>query len=370
MYTAFYSLQKKPFSMTPDPSFLYMTSQHREALTGLTYAILDRKGFLVLSGKAGVGKTTVLAWVLERLPYNKVRSSVILNPTLKPEEFLELALLDFGITDVPASKAQRLWILQRFLVEGRKEGKVNVLIVDEAHKLSWEVLEEIRLLGNMESGEEKLIQILLLGQSELDDVLNSPGLWQLKQRISVRLTLDALSTDDVERYIQHRWTVAGGKAHPFTLDAIAQLKQYSRGIPRLINSLSDNSLIQAFADESLTVTVAHVNAAADDLQLIEKVEKPVEPAPLMVLPVVAHAPTAAPVVDRPAVAEETVEVPAGPPLRVIPVNGHAKNGTVLPMLESYPQPKRWFLLRWADKLGLTYNAPAERSDHAVTGKKK
>ena len=134
MYTEFYGLAKKPFNMTPDPAFLFLTAQHREALAGLTYAVLERKGFLVLSGMAGLGKTTLLAWVLQKLPCDRVQSSVILNPLLTREEFLELAMLDFGLTDIPASKAQRLWMLQKYLMQGRKEGMINVLIeIGRAH---------------------------------------------------------------------------------------------------------------------------------------------------------------------------------------------------------------------------------------------
>lgn len=146
MYKEFYGLAKKPFNMTPDPAFLFLTKQHSEALAGLSYAIVERKGLLVLSGVAGCGKTTLLAWVLGRLPVTQVQSSVILNPMLKPDEFIEMAMLDFGMTAIPESKARRLWMLQNFLVQGQREGKINVLIVDEAHKLSVDLLEEIRLL--------------------------------------------------------------------------------------------------------------------------------------------------------------------------------------------------------------------------------
>jgi general secretion pathway protein A len=192
---------------------------------------------------------------------------------LTKEEFLELAMLDFGLTDIPVSKAQRLWMLQKFLLRGRKDGKINVLIVDEAHKLSTQLLEEIRLLGNLEYGDEKLIQILLIGQSELDEVMNRPELWQLKQRISVRLAIKPLSVDDVEKYIQHRWTIAGGKSPlPFTPEALANIRKWSKGIPRLINSLCDNALTLAFADETRAVSAAHVETAATDLQLIEKAQ--------------------------------------------------------------------------------------------------
>lgn len=356
MYTAFHNLSKKPFSMTADPFFLFVTKQHREALVGLTYAILDRKGFLVLSGMAGSGKTTLLGWVLQRLSCDKLCSSVILNPTLTREEFLEMVMLDFGITNIPASKAQRLWALQSFLVAGRKEGKINVLIVDEAHKLSYELLEEIRFLGNLEYGEEKLLQILLLGQSELDDVLNQPELWQLKQRISVRLSIDSLAPNEVEHYIQHRWALAGGQAHPFSPEALEQIRRWSKGVPRLINALCDNSLTEAFADESRTVMSSHVDAAAEDLLLKPRaprkfaaaaVSAPAQQPP----PVTAAVPQPAP----PAPAEPVtplVMVAAPPAPRTAP----ASNGIAMLALQNHPpRPrKRSFFYRWAEKLGLGY----------------
>jgi general secretion pathway protein A len=352
MYLNFYNLQKKPFGMTPDPSFLFMTKQHREALTGLTYAILDRKGFLMLSGMAGVGKTTLLAWVLEKLPSDKVTSAVILNPTLTPAEFLEFTLLDLGFTEVPASKAQRLWQLQSFLLQSRKAGKIVVLIVDEAHKLSYELLEEIRLLGNFDYGDEKLIQILLLGQRELDDVLSQPELWQLKQRISVRLAVDAISPDEVEFYIQHRWNVAGGQLHPFTPEAISHIRRFSQGVPRLINSICDNALLLARADEAKIVSIRYVNSAAEDLLLVEK-----RSSPALAAPAAVHEPAA-----EKAVTAQTVAAVADPPAAA-PVNGHAAAapiasaplappGWTMPMPDM-PQHRRWFWMRWMDRIGLT-----------------
>jgi general secretion pathway protein A len=295
MYTAFFGLNKMPFNMTPDPAFLYLTDQHREALAGLTYAILDRKGFLALSGMAGAGKTTLLAWVLQKLPVSKVQSSVILNPTLTPNEFLEMTMLDFGIPDIPESKAHRLWLLQKFLLKGQREDKISVLIVDEAHKLSPEVLEEIRYLGNFESPDAKLLQVVLLGQSELDEVLSRPELWQFKQRISVRLSLQPLGASEVGDYIQHRWGVAGGPLPaPFSSEAIVNVAKWSRGIPRLINSICDNALVQAFAEPIRTVSADHVQMAARDLLLIEKQVSLVTP-----LPAPAAASSAAPPVARP-----------------------------------------------------------------------
>jgi general secretion pathway protein A len=323
MYTDFYGLTKKPFGMTPDPAFLFMTRQHREALAGLAYAILERKGFLVLTGMAGSGKTTLLAWILQKLPISKIQSSVILNPSLTRDEFLEMALLDFGVTDIPASKAQRLWALQRLLLKGKLEGKVNVLVIDEAHKLSPELLEEIRLLGNFEQADEKLLQILLIGQSELDDVLARPELFQLKQRVSVRLSLNPLSNNDVLQYVEHRWRVAGGKLPtPFSEDALAKVAEVSQGIPRLINSLCDNALLEGLAEGAAAISAKVVESAAIDLRLIEKADP---------TPVPEEAPATVPEVE-----------PAIPTLmREIGSNGtHGR------------KHKRSFLGRWVGKLGL------------------
>jgi general secretion pathway protein A len=267
MYIESFGLRKDPFSLTPDPAFLFLTQQHREALVGLTGAILQRKGFAVLTGDAGTGKTTLLARVLQFLPTNQLQFSVIVNPTLTPAEFLELALLDFGVTDVPSSKAQRLWKLQNLLLQGQREGKVSALIVDEAHKLTTEVLEEIRMLGNFEEAGQKFLQILLVGQSELDTTLNRQDLRQLKQRIGVRLSLAPLAPTEVGEYIRHRWLRAGGTDHPFSTEAIEDIAGASRGLPRVINSVCDNALILAFAEGSSRVLDKHVRGAAKDLDL-------------------------------------------------------------------------------------------------------
>lgn len=270
MYKDFFGLQKLPFNLTPDPAFLFLPPRHREALAGLTYAVMERKGFVVLTGDAGTGKTTLINSVLSRLPAERVESSIILNPTLTAGEFLESVLLDFDIRDVSASKAQRLWTFQEFLARTHHQNRFAVLIIDEAHKLSLEVLEEIRLLGNYESATDKFLQILLLGQPELDGVINRRDLRQLKQRIALRLYIDPLTPPETQQYITFRWVKAGGmEAPPFHPDAVAAIAQWSQGIPRLINSICDSALLMAFGDECPTVSLKYVREAAHNLNLIE-----------------------------------------------------------------------------------------------------
>jgi general secretion pathway protein A len=270
MYQQFFGLQKEPFAMTPDPALLFLTPGHREALAGLTYAVLSRKGFVVLTGDPGTGKTTLLTQVFHSIPTGRAQFSVILNPTLTPSEFLEMALLDFGINNVPVSKAQRLTLLQEFLIDVFQNGQTAALVVDEAHKLSTEVLEEIRLLGNFERADGKLLQIVLAGQAELGDILNRQDMRQLKQRVAVRLTVQPLSALEVDQYVKHRWLKAGaGKPHPFQPEAIASIGQYSQGIPRLVNALCDNALALAWRQNRTTVNVPQISEAARNLDLTE-----------------------------------------------------------------------------------------------------
>jgi len=346
MYHQFFGLTKDPFSMTPDPAFLFLTAPHREALAGLTYSILSRKGFVVLTGDAGTGKTTLLSRIFQSIPATRVRFSVVLNPTLTPAEFLELALLDFGITNIPASKAQRLTLLQQFLVDTHKKGQVAVLVVDEAHKLPPDVLEEIRLLSNFELAETKLLQIVLAGQTELGDLLNRQDLRQLKQRVAVRLAIQPLSPTGVDHYIQHRWQKAGAtQPQPFQLEAVARIAQYSHGIPRLVNSLCDNALMLAFAKGDKVIGVAHVVEAATDLDVLNGRRPPVRPAVASQYPV------------RPRM-ERRVEIPATS-------NGTtpgAQNGTEpatgpVPTLQRYQrrEGKPSAFRRLVGKLGLASN---------------
>jgi general secretion pathway protein A len=268
MYEAFFGLKRPPFTTAPSPDCLYLSNQHREAMAGLEYAICNRKGFVALIGEAGTGKTSIVSEMLQWFGATQGLSSLILNPLMTPAEFLEMILLDFGISPVPESKAQRLWKLQALLLEQHRAGRTAVLIVDEAHKLSPELLEELRLMGNFDLLGTKLIQIVLVGQNELDATLEREELRQLKQRIVVRLETGPLMASEIEAYIQFRWHKAGSSEPArFTPEALRAISAYSRGTPRLINSLCDNALLFAFADQSNIVTEANVLRAARDLRL-------------------------------------------------------------------------------------------------------
>lgn len=267
MYKTHFGLKTNPFNLTADPGFLYLSNDHREALAGLVYVIFARKGFVVLASEAGMGKTTLLGAVLRQLQ-RETRSSLILNPHLTPNEFLETTLMDFGVTDIPASKALRLNLLEQMLLRTHNEGKIAVLLIDEAHKLSPEVLEEIRLLSNFEMADQKLLQIVLSGQKELAATLDRPELWQLKQRVAFRMSIEPLVGADVEQYIQHRWKTAGGSLPTaFGEDAIALIAASSKGIPRVINVICDNALTLGFADGARVITANHIGKACAELRL-------------------------------------------------------------------------------------------------------
>jgi general secretion pathway protein A len=333
MFKRSVGLERNPFDLTADPSFLYLTKSHREALAGLSYAIPARKGFVVLASEAGMGKTTLLVKVLRQMAAGNVKSSFILNPTLSPSEFLEMALLDFGFSDVPASKALKIVRLQQMLLSNHAAGRLSVLIVDEAHKLSTDVLEEIRLLSNFECAEEKLLQIVLAGQTELVDTLDRQDLWQLKQRIAVRLTIEPLSPVEVGEYMQHRWKRAGGVlALPFHVEAIEEIARVSRGVPRVINGVCGNALMAAFADGKPLVTPDHVSSACMELRLLKPEAAKPAPEP-------CSAPAVTPGLAVPVAAPAAA--PAAPP--------EAAAGASLQTLSRYGAPTKrswWWIRNW------------------------
>jgi general secretion pathway protein A len=272
MYLTFFNLKTAPFSTAPDPALLYQTASHQDAIAGLYYSIVSRKGFAALVGDAGTGKTTCIRAVLRKLLQTyegRMHFAWIVNPLLSRDEFLEFLLLEFcGGETPPASRAQQIRKLQKVLFQMSKQDHLAILIVDEAHKLSPELLEEIRLITNIETAQGKLLQIVLAGQTELRGLLNREDLRQVKQRIAVRLRLEALDAAQVRTYVEHRWSRAGGSSpSPFDARAIDALTVFSAGIPRLINILCDNALLFAFSDSCRTVTQSYVEEAASELEL-------------------------------------------------------------------------------------------------------
>jgi general secretion pathway protein A len=269
LYQEFFNLKDHPFRLTPDPAFLYMTARHREALAGLVYSTCTRPGLAVLVGEAGTGKTTLLYSLIGLLEKRRFFTATCLNPTLTRVEFYDLLMLKFGISCPSGLKSRQLASLQQLLLHNFNEGRPSVLIVDEAQRLSPELLEEIRLLLNIETPREKLLQIILAGQTELLEILRRPEMRQLKQRVSCLCRLKPLAAEEeVKEYLQHRLANAGMSQQNLFLDAAIRLIfEYSRGIPRLVNSLCDSALRVGFALRSRRITVSIVEEAAQDLDL-------------------------------------------------------------------------------------------------------
>ncbi len=247
VYLEFYKLREEPFRLTPDPKFLQMAEPHRNALTALGEGVIGRTGLMVFSGPVGTGKTTILNGLLSLLdtsfPTNKLRTAFIVNPRLRSEELLETLLLEFEVSSSSPSKPCRIAALQGLMFAAAKDGGTCLLIVDEAHLLAVDALEEIRLLMNAESYHQKLLQVILCGQPELAGLLRDPALRSLRQRIAVRATLRELSPSETRMYISERLRIAGlQKSPPFTTSAFHKIYEYSGGVPRLINLLSDTSL--------------------------------------------------------------------------------------------------------------------------------
>lgn len=268
MYNSFFNLKQDPFRLTPDHSFIYMTRYHREALAGLIYSACTRPGLTALIGEAGTGKTTLLYSLLGMLEKRRYVTAVCNNPTLTREEFYDFLLLKLGVACSSSLKSRQLIALQEHLTRSRADGRPSVLIVDEAQRLSPELLEEIRLLLNLETPREKLLEIIIAGQPELWEILRRPELRQLKQRISYYCKLEPLTPEEVKEYIDHRLARAGlAQQEIFSKLVIDVIAEYSHGIPRLINTLCDTALRNGFADQVDRITVPMVRDAAKELDL-------------------------------------------------------------------------------------------------------
>jgi putative secretion ATPase (PEP-CTERM system associated) len=267
MYERYFGLKEKPFRITPDPRFLYLSEKHAEALDHLFYGITQGEGFMVISGDVGTGKTTVIRSLLERLDDPNIQTSIVLNPLLEIDDLLRAILEDFGLSPQSGSKKILIDQLNAFLLDINQKGGKAVVIIDESQNLAPDILEELRSLSNLETFREKLLQIVLVGQLELWTKLNSPNLRQLKQRISVSYRLEPLALEEMKGYIAHRLTIAGFRGDlEFSPQAYRLIFKVSRGIPRLINLLCDRTLLVLYLEQKMKVTTVQVQKALESLR--------------------------------------------------------------------------------------------------------
>ena len=269
VYCKHFGLIREPFSITADPTFLCLSESHEEALSQLVYGIRSRRGFVVLTGEVGTGKTTLIQRLLEEI-HSDTKTAYVFNMIIGPEDLFRYICEKFGITNSLKGKHgihDYINLLERFLLESNDNGKNVALIIDEAQNLNADVLENIRLLSNFEKAHEKLIQILLVGQPELGTRLNAPELRQVKQRVALRHDLRPLSSVECKKYISKRLEIAGGLASMFTGDALVTVFEHSNGIPRLINVLCDNGLLAAYASRNPVVDAGMIDEVARSLNL-------------------------------------------------------------------------------------------------------
>jgi general secretion pathway protein A len=267
MYKRFFNLKINPFGSSPDPQFLYMMPHTREALAGLEYGISARKGFIVLTGEVGTGKTTLLRRALASFDQSRVYSSFVFNPRLDILDFLEFVLSDFGLIPTARTKSSMLIQLNRWLIERFRAQQTCVIVVDEAQNLSWELMEEIRLLTNLETSSEKLVQIVLSGQPELEEKLRHPSVRQLRQRIALWCRTQPLTQEQTTAYIAQRLLIAGTDEPIFPPESIAVIHRISRGIPRVINLICEHSLILGYVEELRRLPPGLISAVVRDLDL-------------------------------------------------------------------------------------------------------
>ncbi len=267
MYQSYYGFAEMPFHITPDPKFLYLSATHQEALQHLKYGVREKKGFIVLVGEVGCGKTTLCRKFLNELDPAHYDTALVLNPRVTETQMLKAILTELGETTLARSKNDLVAQVNQVLLSRIAAGREIVLIIDEAQNLSFEVFEQVRLLSNLETDKQKLLQIVMLGQPELKEKLALEELRQLRQRILVHYELRPFTREEMDRYIHHRLTVSGSMGRPhFTPWALRAIFQASRGIPRIINNLCDKSLLSAFIRESDEVNYWDARRAARDLE--------------------------------------------------------------------------------------------------------
>jgi general secretion pathway protein A len=273
MYESFYGFREKPFEITPDPKYLYISESHKEALAHLTYAVREKKGFTVVTGEVGTGKTTLVQTLLSRLDGN-TKTAYLFNPIMGSTDFLHYICQDLGLKGQKRSKGQYLTQLHNFLMACYSRNENVVLIIDEAHKLDPKLLEEVRLLTNLETSKSKLLQVILMGQPELNGILEDPQYRQLKQRVSLRYHLQPLNKEDTKKYIKKRLRIAGTfDLNLFTQKALHKIYKYSKGTPRLINILCDNALLMGYATDQKVIgskIIQEVIKNLDGLNLLKR----------------------------------------------------------------------------------------------------
>jgi general secretion pathway protein A len=266
VYLDYYGLTEPPFDITPNPRFLFYSAKHREAYNHLLYGIRERKGFVQLTGEVGAGKTTLCRAMLEQLNGN-YSTALILNPILNADELMKAIATEFGLDVRGMDRLDTVAAINNFLLWNVEQGKDTVLIIDEAQNLTEELLEQVRLLSNLETDNRKLLQIVLMGQPELRERLNSHNLRQLRQRITVRYHLQPLSQAEISHYILHRLQVSGANGAPhFTKAALWRIHHYTGGIPRLVNAVCDKALLAGFVNQRAELDYRVVGAAIRELE--------------------------------------------------------------------------------------------------------
>jgi general secretion pathway protein A len=262
----YYGLKEPPFAITPNPRFLFFSAKHREALNHLLYGVRERKGFVQLTGEVGAGKTTICRSFLEQIG-EEFSTALILNPVLDADHLIKAVAMEFGLHPNGHDRLETLSLINRFLLKECEQGRDAALIIDEAQDLTDELLEQVRLLSNLETDDRKLLQIVLMGQPELRDRLNAHRLRQLRQRITVRFHLGPLTRYEISQYVQHRLHISGSRGAPhFTMPAIWRIHRYSRGIPRLVNAVCDKALLAGYVEQRDRIDWRTIGRAIRELE--------------------------------------------------------------------------------------------------------